>query len=63
MVVVVEWYQQIKLEKLGSPEEEHILVKTSRMQKKAGTVKFIIIGRKTKITKIDANNYDKIKVH
>lgn len=61
MVVVVEWHQQIKLDKLGFPE--HISVKTSRMQKKAGTVGFIVIGQKTKITRIDANNYDRIKAH
>lgn len=33
------------------------------MQKKAGTVGFIVIGQKTKITRIAANNYDRIKAH
>ena len=54
--------KQIKLDELGFPKEEHILLKTSRMQKKAESAGFIINERKMKITRIDAKNYDTIKM-
>lgn len=57
-----EWHQQISLDEVDFPEEQHILVKTSRLLEEAGSVGVMINGRKAKITRINAKSYGTIKV-
>lgn len=57
-----EWHQQISLDEVDFPEEQHILVKTSRLLEEAGSVGVMINARKAKITRINAKSYGTIKV-